>query len=236
MFLDVDGTLLEFAHQPDAVQTGTSLPIILDQLVERLGGALALVSGRTVEDLDKIFFPRCFPAAGQHGFERRDASGTLHRADVAHALEDIRPQLKTFSDGHMGALLEDKGSALALHYRQAPGLKSEALELVQRLTADRDELHYLAGKMVYEIKSRMVNKGVAIACFMEESPFAGRLPIFIGDDVTDEDGFRFVNQEGGLSIRVGDACGSVAQFGVPNVQSVLGWLHDVAKNLDEGKQ
>lgn len=108
--------------------------------------------------------------------------------------------------------------------------------LVDRLTAERDELHYLAGKMVFEIKSRAVDKGVAIACFMDETPFAGRVPTFVGDDVTDEDGFRFVNQTGGMSVRVGKAAESAARYGLNDVGSVLQWLRAAADQFDEAER
>ena len=236
LFLDVDGTLLEFEHRPDAVVPGAGLPAVLRRLDRVLGGALALVSGRTIEDLDRIFEPFRFSTAGQHGLERRDSTGTLHKADTAHALDDIRAPLREFAGRHDGALLEDKGSALALHYRMAPAVETEARALVDTLTADRDELHYLAGKMVFEIKSRTVDKGVAIACFLEEAPFAGRTPVSLGDDVTDEDGFRFVNQTGGLSVRVGESQDSAACYGLPDVNSVLDWLQAVADHLDGNRR
>ena len=232
MFLDVDGTLLEFAHRPDAVEPGAELHGILRRLESALGGALALISGRAVDDLDRIFDPLRLPSGGQHGLERRDAAGVLHKVDIAHALDGIRAPLRNFADRHEGALLEDKGSALALHYRMAPAVEAEARTLVESLTADRDELHYLAGKMVFEIKSRAVDKGVAIACFMAEAPFAGRVPVFLGDDVTDEDGFRFVNQTGGQSVRVGKSQDSAAQYALPDVGSVLDWLQVVERHLD----
>ena len=228
MFLDVDGTLLELAHAPDAVAPSAVLLDVLPRLRTGLGGALALISGRTIDDLDRIFAPLTLPAAGQHGLERRDADGKLHHAEADHGIEDLRAPLRRFADDRDGVLLEDKGAALALHYRQAPEVEADARALVDRLTSDRDDLHCLAGKMVFEIKARAVDKGVAIACFLAERPFAGRMPVFIGDDVTDEDGFRFVNQTGGLSIRVGDMHGSAARYGLSDVDAVLAWLTRVA--------
>jgi trehalose 6-phosphate phosphatase len=235
MFLDVDGTLLEFAQRPDAVVPSTRLPDILVRLDVALGGALALISGRAVKDLDRIFDPLRLPSGGQHGLERRDAGGRLHKADLAHTLDDIRPQLRDFTDHHDGTLLEDKGSALALHYRLAPSAEAAAHALVDRLVSERDDLHFLAGKMVFEIKSHTVDKGVTIARFMAEPPFAGRLPVFLGDDVTDEDGFRFVNHAGGVSIRVGETAASAARHGLPDVDAALDWLFAVLEQLDGQK-
>ena len=235
LFLDVDGTLLELAERPDAVAPHKTLPSVLRRLESALCGALALISGRTIDDLDRIFAPLRLPAAGQHGLERRDAARTLHRVDATDALDDLRTPLRDFVGEHEGLLLEDKGSALALHYRQAPTLERAVLSYIDALTADHDELHYLAGKMVFEIKSRAVDKGVAIGCFMAEAPFAGRLPVFLGDDVTDEDGFRFVNAHDGCSIRVVGPHRSAARFALANVAAVLDWLEALATVLEKGK-
>jgi trehalose 6-phosphate phosphatase len=161
LFLDVDGTLLELAHRPDAVRLNVNLLQVLPKLHKRLGGALALVSGRMIADLDTLFMPLHLPAAGLHGMERRDASGLLHSAGSVHLLEDIRGPLRRFAETHDGILLEDKGAALALHFRQAPELEAEAHGFVRDLVAHREDLHYLAGKMVFEIKSHKIDKGNA---------------------------------------------------------------------------
>ncbi len=234
LFLDVDGTLLEIADKPGAVEASAALLHILERLEIELGGALALVSGRTLEDLDSIFAPMRLPAAGMHGLERRDGSGAVHRAATAPTLDYIRDTLRDFASRHDGALFEDKGAAMALHYRLAPSIEDRARELVRTLTRDRDELHFLEGKMVFEIKSRHVDKGVAIDCFLAEAPFAGRLPVFLGDDVTDEDGFRFVNHHGGISIRVGNPGESAAPYRIQDVPSVVKWLEAVADNVTGG--
>ncbi len=231
----MDGTLLDIAHHPDAVAPRASLPGILTRLEDRLGGALALVSGRAIDDLDTIFAPLRLPIAGLHGLQRRDAQGLLHHAETAGVVDDIRGPLRQFADCHEGVLLEDKGSALALHYRQAPAIETDARKMVLALIADRDDLHCLEGKMVFEIKSQAVDKGIAVACFLEEPPFAGRMPVFIGDDVTDEDGFRLVNARGGVSIRVGDPSESVAQYAITDVASVIAWLQDLADSLDSSR-
>lgn len=236
LFLDVDGTLLELAEHPDAVAPHKSLPTVLQRLEKVLGGALALISGRTIDDLDRIFAPLRLPEAGQHGLERRDATGMLHRVDATDALDDLRAPLRDLVSNHSGLLLEDKGSALALHYRQAPALENTVRRHVAALTADHDELHYLAGKMVFEIKSRSVDKGVAIGCFMTEAPFADRLPVFLGDDVTDEDGFRFVNAREGCSIRVDGPHSSTARFALADVTAVLDWLDALATGLEKDKR
>lgn len=159
----------------------------------------------------------------------------MHKSGMAPALDNIRPQLRNFAAHNDGILLEDKGAALALHYRLAPSAEEAARLLIDRLIADRDDLHYLAGKMVFEIKPRAVDKGVAISCFMNEPPFSGRMPVFLGDDVTDEDGFRIVNSAGGISIRVGGVAVTAAQYGLPNVDSVHDWLCAVLLQLNRKK-
>ena len=227
----MDGTLLEFADRPEAVFPTDGLTDILLGLQGTLGGALALISGRKIEELDRIFNPVRLPAGGQHGLERRDAKGRIYSAPLAESLDDIRSSLKEFADQNDGTLLEDKGAALALHYRMAPSFQIAAEELISQLIVDRNDLHYLAGNMVFEIKPRSVDKGVAITHFLGEPPFAGRMPIFLGDDVTDEDGFRVVNSAGGTSIRVGRVAKSTAQYCLPSVSSVHDWLGAVLADL-----
>ena len=227
----MDGTLLEFADRPEAVFPTDGLTDILLGLQGTLGGALALISGRKIEELDRIFNPVRLPAGGQHGLERRDAKGRIYSAPPAESLDDIRSSLKEFADQNDGTLLEDKGAALALHYRMAPSFQIAAEELISQLIVDRNDLHYLAGNMVFEIKPRSVDKGVAITHFLGEPPFAGRMPIFLGDDVTDEDGFRVVNSAGGTSIRVGRVAKSTAQYCLPSVSSVHDWLGAVLADL-----
>jgi trehalose 6-phosphate phosphatase len=225
LFLDVDGTLLHFADTPDAVEVGEHLHRALERLAPLLGGALALISGRRIADLDRLFAPLVLPIAGLHGLERRDAGGTLHRLADEAGLDELRGPLAEFAAAHPGVLLEDKGQALALHYRRAPAAEGAARQLVERLAADRlDRLRVLDGKMVLEIKPRLANKGAAIGGFMGEAPFAGRRPVFAGDDVTDEDGFAVVNGLGGASIRVGDEGPSEAVYRLEDVQAVMEWL------------
>ena len=227
LFLDVDGTLLDIADTPDAVAASAELCAVLKRLEPRLSGALALVSGRPIADIDAIFTPLRLPVAGLHGLERRDAGAHVHHARSDGGLDDIKATLQTFVQDHDGALLEDKRVSLALHYRQAPGAEADARELAQSLIAERDDLHMLAGKMVFEIKPVHVDKGVAIDRFMEEPPFAGRIPIFVGDDVTDEDGFSAVNARDGVSIRVGPRTQTNARHRIVNVRSVIEWLANI---------
>jgi trehalose 6-phosphate phosphatase len=193
---------------------------------------LALVSGRTIADLDYLFGPLPLPAAGLHGIERRDARGRLHIEGKPVALGEIGAALKKFATTHAGVVVEDKTHAIAVHYRQAPTVKTKVRAEVRQLVAARLDLEILDGKMVYEIRPRGIDKGAAIKAFMGEPPFVGRSPIFIGDDITDEDGFTIVNDLGGHSIRVGGRAKSVARFRLPNVAAVIEWLNWLAEDLE----
>ncbi|MGD9841520.1 MAG: trehalose-phosphatase [Steroidobacteraceae bacterium] len=228
LFLDVDGTLLEIAPAPDLVQVPDALRGILEQVAQRANGALALVSGRSLATLDELFSPSVFPAAGLHGVERRDAVGRITRASAdASTLATVSSKLQSLVAAHPGLLLEDKGGALALHYRAAPELGEmlhKEISLLQQTLAP--QLQLKRGKCVLELLPDGHSKRTAIEAFMREPPFAGRTPIFVGDDVTDEDGFAAVNALGGYSVRVGDAPVSVAQYRFPDVSAVIGWLNE----------
>lgn len=232
LFLDVDGTLLPIAETPDAVAVSARLRAALRRLAPALGGAVALISGRPIAGLDRLFDPLRLPVAGLHGLERRDAANTLHTVASAAGVDKLRDPLRAFAAAHPGVLLEDKGAALALHYRRAPAVAAAARQLVRDLAgAMHGKLRVLDGKMVLEITSPLVDKGMAISAFMDEAPFAGRRPVFIGDDVTDEDGFEVVNDLGGYSIRVGAAEISAAAYQFADVASVLGWLEALPSRL-----
>ncbi|MET0292657.1 MAG: trehalose-phosphatase [Steroidobacteraceae bacterium] len=202
LFLDVDGTLLEIARRPDAVRVTAPLRELLEALLRANGGAVALVSGRTIANLDQLFAPLTFPAAGLHGLERRTARGIIHRRDGAAALGAVRVFLSEHSCE--GLLIEDKGGAIALHYRERPELEERARALADRSVhiAGRGWLA-VVGKMSIEVRMAGVGKDQALEEFMQEAPFAGRVPAFLGDDHTDEDGFRFVNAHDGWSVHIG---------------------------------
>ncbi|ACK49181.1 HAD-superfamily hydrolase, subfamily IIB [Methylocella silvestris BL2] len=199
-FLDVDGTLLEIRQRPEDVLADAKLRALLGDIMGFCGGAVALVSGRAIADLDRIFDPLILPAAGLHGAEIRFPDGARTFAD-ASAVDDARPKLRAFAQRHEGLRLEDKGATLALHFRQRPELAEEALAFMQALV-DRPELSVQPGKMVAELKQTAHTKATGIASLMAGAPFLGRTPVFIGDDLTDEIGFGFVNEQGGVSIRI----------------------------------
>ena len=225
LFLDVDGTLVEYAARPDAVRPGAGELELLVGLQRAARGALALISGRSVADLDAMFAPLALPAAGQHGVERRDFQGGVHRGAIPPpALRRIAASLGEFAARHQGLLFEDKGHNLALHYRLAPQLAAAARaalgEAAAQLGAGFELLH---GKMVVELKPSGRDKGSAIEEFMREAPFAGRRPVFVGDDHTDEFGFGVVNRLGGESVKVG-AGESAARWRIADAGAVRAWL------------
>jgi trehalose 6-phosphate phosphatase len=226
LFLDVDGTLLEIRTHPDAVHAPPRLKTLLAAARASLDGALALVSGRAIASLDRIFAPLYLPAAGLHGLERRDAGGRVHYpAGYADRIAVARHGLLDFVQSAPGLLLEDKGAALALHYRNAPELAEQCRHrMATARAAAGEDFHVQQGKMVLELKPSGQDKGTAVREFMAEPPFRGRRPVFIGDDVTDEDGFAAVNALGGLSIRVGEVASSSAQLAVSGVADILDWL------------
>lgn len=228
LFLDVDGTLLEIAATPDAVRVPAALRNTLELASQRERGALALISGRTLASLDELFAPTAFPAAGQHGLERRNFAGEIWRAAVNQdALEVARTRLQELQTLHRGLLLEDKHRALALHYRHAPNLARmlyDEVSLLQQQLAPHLQLK--PGKCVLELLPSGYSKRTAIEAFMREAPFSGRIPVFVGDDVTDEDGFAAVNDLGGYSIRVGESDNTTARFTFSSVSAVIGWLRE----------
>ncbi len=227
VFLDVDGTLLEIAARPDAVRVPNGLRQLLGALAVATEGAMALVSGRPIAELAHLFAPLDLPLAGLHGLERRRVGEAPIRATPdRQALAKAKARLVAFSQRHPGTLVEDKGLTLALHYRNAPEHQGAAAALVgEVIQASSGALVLLAGKMVFELKPPGCDKGQAIACFMQEPPFAGRLPIFAGDDVTDEAGFLTVNELHGVSIRIGlEGRPTAARFGQADVEALQGWL------------
>lgn len=224
-FLDIDGTLLELAATPYRVRPARGLRRLIETLYRSTDGAIALITGRPLGDIDRLFdFPR-LPAAGQHGLERRRADGRVTRhARTSRALTSARDALSTVVAKHPGLLFEDKGLSLALHYRRAPRLAGFAHRLVRSLGAELGgQYEVQRGKRVVELVPAGRDKGVAIAAFMRERPFRGRTPVFIGDDVTDEYGFAMVNGLGGVTIKVGPGP-TAAAWRLPDVRAVLGWL------------
>ncbi len=230
LFLDVDGTLIEIADAPDDVTVDPAMIDVLARLDRRFDGALALVSGRALATIDRLFQPLRLTAAGLHGLERRTPGGEIEKSNgAADRLGQVRAEMADFAAGDARLLVEDKGLTVALHYRRAPDRADEVLGLADRLAAGSGgTLVPQRGKMVIEFRPPGPHKGDIVDRFMAEKPFAGRIPVFIGDDVTDEDGFAAVNRLGGHSIRVGPEEATRARMRIDSVAELCRWLASLA--------
>jgi len=219
-FFDVDGTLLDIKPRPEDVVADDILRDLLVRLMRAADGALAFVSGRRIDDIDRIFKPLTFPIAGLHGMEIRYPDGS-HKRDDNPAIASVRPAILNFVASHPGLRLEDKGEALAVHFRQAPEYSNEVGHFLQNL-ARESGLSMQPGKMVAELKSSCHDKAEGIALLLGTAPFCGRKPIFFGDDLTDESGFSFVNAQDGHSVRIGGKEeGTQARYYLPDPASLL---------------
>lgn len=224
-FFDIDGTLVELAESPERVRVDRAMREQLEALHAWAGGAVALISGRAIQDIDALMNGVRFPAAGQHGTERRDAAGrTTHHPASLERLEWARTRLAGAVARHPGLLLEAKGHSLALHYRRAPRLAGYAHRLMRSLLPRLGgEFCLQPGKRIVELKPAGRDKGGAVLEFLKEPPFQGRAPVFVGDDLTDEFGFATVNRLHGASIKVG-AGPTAARYRLRDVAAVRAWL------------
>jgi trehalose 6-phosphate phosphatase len=236
LFLDVDGTLIELTDSPQDTFANPELKTLLSQVADRLGGAVALVSGRSVGYLDALFAPLRLPAAGLHGVERRKATGAMHGASfVDTQLTEVRSAVNALVQNHPGTSVEDKGRTIAVHFRMAPEWEADVRHALAAIAKPLgSNYHIQEGNMVLEIKPRGFTKATAIKAFMAEPPFSGRTPVFVGDDLTDQDGFRMVEDHGGISIAVGDRVR--AQFHLENPATVRSWLQAVAALYDSHRE
>lgn len=224
LFLDIDGTIVDIAPTPEAVIVPESLKVSLSRLRDMLGGALALVSGRTLSAIDDLFAPLKFTVAADHGAEvRRDPHGGVCRyaAPLTAAEKAVFADLPKM---HPQIRIEDKVYTLAVHYRAAPELEAKVIAAVrERAQGLRENLRVLCGKCVVEVKAPGFDKGAGIHNIMEHPPFAGRQPIFLGDDVTDEDGFASLPAFSGIGISVGRLLPGASAC-VPSPRFVRDWL------------
>jgi trehalose 6-phosphate phosphatase len=228
LFLDVDGTLIELNDTPSRSDADPEIKTLLRNVADRLGGALALVSGRTIRSLDELFAPLKMPAAGLHGVERRKASGAMQGASyVDSQLDRARAAIRSLVEAHPGTLAEDKERIIGVHFRTAPQHESSVREAMHEIARPLgSNYHIQNGNMVVEIKPRGFNKATAIAAFMKEPPFSGRRPVFAGDDLTDQDGFAMVEAQQGISIGVGNRVHG--HYQLENVTAVRDWLKSIA--------
>ncbi|GGE25133.1 trehalose 6-phosphate phosphatase [Aureimonas endophytica] len=224
LFLDFDGTLVGFADDPASVALDPAVALCLRDLASRLDGALGIVSGRRIADLDRFLDPLPFAAAGVHGLERRRRpDGAVEHLVGPDVLDPVRRRLAPALAKAPRLTLEDKGTALVLHYRTAPDLEAFAKAAMREAVADAPDLLVMEGEAIVEVHPAGMDKGRAVADFMAEPPFAARVPVYLGDDTTDEFALRWVREAGGVSVKVG-AAPSVAEFRLENVAAVHRWL------------
>jgi trehalose 6-phosphate phosphatase len=214
LFLDFDGTMVDIAPQPQAVHVPQPFLFVLRDLHQRLKGAVAVISGRPLTQIDAFLHPLRLPVAGVHGAERRSEDGQVHLLDT-HPLDHVEAVALSLAAGNPGLLVENKRGSVALHYRQRPELEDLCLRAMQQAVEESPGLTLQRGKMVAEAKPGGASKGRAIEDFLAEPPFAGRTPVFIGDDVTDEAGFSTVQRLGGTGIKVGEGA-TVASRRLPD--------------------
>ena len=232
LFLDFDGTLADFSDDPAAVVLRPSERRSLERLKQATGSAIAIISGRSVLDLERLIAPLEMPLAGVHGLERRNALGEMARMPTDEAaLQKVKNRLRSFSLGHAGILVEEKPGSIALHYRKRPELEALCMATVRAIANENPGLQLLHGKMVIEIKAGRATKADAIRAFMQEEPFRQRHPIFAGDDATDEDAFPVMEALGGTSIKVGQGP-TQAAYRAANIDEFRSWLERVASSLE----
>lgn len=231
VFLDIDGTLLDIAETPDGIVVPPGLPDALARLSRRLGGAVALVTGRSVATVDRLFPRVPVAVSGLHGAEWRDGGGRVFGPEATAEFAAAKHRLRDQAACWPGVIFEDKGAAFAAHYRLAPASESQVRRLMQALAATvGDGWKLQEGKAVVELRPRGRDKGDALMQTMGHAAFAGRLPLAIGDDVTDEAMFAAASRLGGLSVRVGPAGGdSLAQGRAGSPAEVRAWIERVAR-------
>lgn len=223
LFLDLDGTIAEIEAAPDRVGPQARRSSLLARLQEALDGRLAVVSGRSLADLDRILEGRVSAASGSHGLERRHGKDQLWRAEPNAGLEAVAEAFREFADANPGVVLETKPFGCGLHYRQAPEAEARANELATRL-AGQTGLQLQLGRMMAEVRAAGPHKGDAVRAFMQAPPFAGAVPLFVGDDVTDEDAFAVMESLGGKGVLVGPARATAAHRRLADVAAVMDWL------------
>lgn len=232
LFLDVDGTLVEFESRPEQVRATTGLVVLLTAVADRLGGALALISGRPLADLDRIFAPWQPSAAGVHGVQVRGPSGVRNHHPDQGQLTALRVQAAELAATIPGVWVEDKGVGVALHHRDAPQAALELQRRVNRLVAENDGVFEAQpGVLVQEIRPAGWDKGTALRELMAGSPFTGRRPVVVGDDLTDEHAFEAAVTLGGDAVLVGSRLETAATCRLADPAAVRGWLAELVEEV-----
>jgi trehalose 6-phosphate phosphatase len=227
LFLDFDGTFVDFAPSPEAVRPRSGSIELLGALQSRLGGALAVISGRKLADIDGFLQTLELPGSGVHGQEFRPAAGDLRVQPPSPDLQTARDRLNAVLGPEDPLRLEDKGGALVLHFRQHPEQRDRAAALAADAVRELRDVFAIEGHAIWEIRQLGVSKAGALRRLAEVTPFAGRLPVFIGDDSTDEDGFEAAAELGGFGIKVGPGA-TAARYRLADVGAVHDWLRGAA--------
>jgi trehalose 6-phosphate phosphatase len=226
-FIDFDGTLVAIAPKPHLVKVEPRVRQLLQALHDRYDGAVAIVTGRPLEEVDTFLAPLDLPIAAEHGSVRRDAAGGLHEDDSAGvAVKAIVDHLGPVARSNPGLLLERKKTSVALHYRERPDLEAVCAAAAEDVALQLPQVVVLPGKMVFELRPKGIDKGTAVHAFLGEAPFRGRMPVYAGDDVTDEHAFAVVNDLGGVSIKIG-AGETMARYRTHRA-GLLAWLQALA--------
>jgi trehalose 6-phosphate phosphatase len=236
LFLDFDGVLAEIAPTPDAVEVPPPLIAQLQTLTSALDGAVAVVTGRAMADIDAHLAPLQLPVAADHGNSRRTRDGNVVtlNGDAAALVPEFAAELRAIFADDPRILVEPKPSAVAVHYRSAPERADECIEIVTTAAATRPGFSLVAGKMVIEARAAGVDKGNAVTGYMQDAPFVGRTPIFIGDDVTDEDGFAAAQGLGGIGIKVGPG-DTAARYRIPATADVPAVLDAIIRSQEPAR-
>lgn len=227
LFLDMDGVLAPLAPTPDAVVAEPRRTAVIARLVKALDGRVAIVSGRTLDEIDRIADHASPAAAGVHGLVRRRADGDETAFTPSPGVARAAEAITAFAADRPGLLVERKGVAVGIHYRQAPQYEAEVRALADDLAATHG-LSVQLGGLVVELKTPGADKGVALTAFMGEPPFKGARPIMLGDDLTDEHGFLAAEALGGYGVLVGPARATAARYGLSGPDAVLDWLDSVS--------
>lgn len=227
LFLDLDGTLLDLIDHPGDVVADAALRGLLESLAERLEGRVAIVSGRSLAQLDHILGPvaQRLACSGSHGSEHR-CDGTVVRPERPDVLDEVAAELRAFAAGREGIVVEEKSFGIALHYRLRPAVEQEALKLAWDL-AQQTQLYLQAGKMMVELRTPGGDKGDAVRQLMKHPAMAGALPVFVGDDRTDEAGFAAASALGGVGVFVGAPRETAASHRLDDPAAVRRWLRAV---------
>lgn len=237
LFLDIDGTLAPLRDRPDDVRIPPALIDLLAHLRRRLQGALAILSGRAITDIDRLLSPETFSASGQHGLEIRHPDGERWAAAEPAAVRLALESMRAIGRRQPSLLLENKGLGIALHYRQCPELGEETQARVEAAAAGLgDGFVVQRGDQMVELRLAGADKGIALASLMARTPFHGRLPIVLGDDLTDERAFDRARALGGIGVIVGPRRPTCAGYALHGPAEVAAWLHGLLGPSDRERE